>query len=72
MNIIKALKNIQDRIKNRGDQILEKVALHLVFALGIGLTSLVAKVFLKKFVTKKYHFSSWKKHLPNQTFNKMY
>lgn len=72
MNLIKELKNRQNRIKKKLDLLLEKVSLHLVFLIGVGLTSLVAKIFGKSFINKRYYYTSWKKHSPNITHNKMY
>jgi cytochrome c biogenesis protein CcdA len=70
--MFKAIKKIKNKIKNRVDKIVENIALHFIFILGIGITSIIAKLFFKNFLTKKYFFTSWKKHLVNKTFNKMY
>lgn len=72
MNIIKGLKNGQEMIKEKLDFVLEKISLHVVFLLGIGLTSLFATLFFKNFVPKKYFYTSWKKHKKSNTYHKMY
>ena len=51
------------------DFIIEKVALHMVYAIGIGLTALVAKIIGKKFLSNKYKKSSWKKFRANSHNN---
>lgn len=72
MNLMSRLKKLQILIKKLGDQIIEKISLHLVFFIGIGLTSLVAKALFKNFTTKKYYVSSWSRKNITLTHNKMY
>lgn len=72
MKIITKIKAIKEVIKRRIDRAVEKVALHFVFLLGIGITSIIAKLFFKKFITKKYSFTSWNKYQKNKNVTKMY
>jgi hypothetical protein len=70
--IYSLIKKIKTSIKKKIDKIIELLALHFIFIIGIGFTTITAKLFLKNFLPKRYSFTSWKKHVLNKNINKMY
>ncbi|NCN87705.1 MAG: hypothetical protein GW941_02300 [Candidatus Pacebacteria bacterium] len=72
MKIIHRIKEVKNIIKPKIDNVIEKIALHFVFMLGIGLTAIVSKLLFKKFLVKHHSFTSWKRKLTKNNLNKMY
>lgn len=68
INFMKIFK----KIKSVVDQIIENFALNFIFILGVGITTLVAKIFLKNFLQKKHFFTSWKRYSSSNQLRKMY
>jgi hypothetical protein len=70
--MIKQLKKIQAIIKINLDKFIEIIALHFVFIFGIGITHVFAKLFSKKFLSKKVINSNWEPFLNEKNPYKMY
>jgi hypothetical protein len=48
------------------------IALFLVYCIGIGLTSLVGKLFNRRFLRHKFHRSSWQPITGSQQLERMF
>lgn len=72
MSIFNQIKEIKNQIKKRVDKLIENIALHIIYFVGIGLTAIVAKIVGNKFLTKEHTQSSWKKYKISKNITKMF
>lgn len=59
-------------IINKIQSIIDKILLHVLYIIGIGITSFVAKIVGKKFLNMYPQKSTWEKSSGSSNFKRMY